>query len=305
MSFDTVPPPAHPAITPELVRELVAEQHPEFSHLEVGPRFDGWDAAMFRLGDGLAARLPRTADAVRFLIAETTWLPVLSVDWTFPIPRFVAKGLPGGAFPWPWAVVTWLVGGTADVVPIRAADAGAIGAALAQVHQVAPPEAPHNVEQSIPMAARDAKVRERIGRLAASGGPDGWRLDARAAEEIWERALAAPEPGREEFVWSHADLHGSNVLSVDGAFGGILDWGSMAACDPAVDLGFVYSLTSREGVEAALAAYAEATGRTGEDFEARVRGIGLAKCLNIALTVRPVAEAMGWRGLAALGVASR
>lgn len=305
MSFDTVPPPAHPAITPDLVRALVAEQHPEFSHLAVGPRFDGWDAAMFRLGDGLAARLPRTADAVRFLIAETTWLPVLSVDWSFPIPRFVAKGHPGGDFPWPWAVVTWLVGETADVVPIAASDAGAVGAALAEVHTLAPDDAPHNIEQSVPMAARDAKVRERIAKVAAAGGPGGWRLDARAAMDIWERALAALEPGRDEFVWSHADLHGSNVLSQDGAFAGILDWGSMAACDPAVDLGFVHSLTTREGVDAALAAYAEASGRGGADFEARVRGIGLAKCLNIALTVRPVAEAMGWRGLEALRVASR
>jgi aminoglycoside phosphotransferase (APT) family kinase protein len=303
MSFDTVPPEAHPAITPDVVRELIAAQHPEFSQLQVGPRFDGWDAAMFRLGDGLAARLPRTEGAVRFLVAETTWLPVLSPDWAFPFPRFVAKGAPGAGFPWPWAIVTWLAGQTADAVPIRASDGGLIGTALAQVHAPAPPEAPLNDEQSIPMAARDLKVRERVARLAAEGGPDGIALDAGAALALWERALAAPEPSRDEFVWSHADLHGGNVLSNDGAFAGILDWGSMSACDPAVDLGFAFSLSSAAGMDAALAAYASATERGGEEFLARVRGIGLAKCVGIAMVDKPVTRAMGWRGLEALGVA--
>lgn len=309
MSFDTVPPEAHPSITPDLVRELIAAQHPEFSYLDVGPRFDGWDAAMFRLGDGLAARLPRTADAVRFLVAETTWLPRISMEWNFPFPRFVARGLPGGAFPWPWAVVTWVRGDTADAVPL-AADAGAaVGAALAQVHRAAPADAPINIEQSVPMASRTAKVRERVERLAAISGPGGGRLSAAACEALWLEALAAPEPGRDGFVWSHADMHGANVLSLGGvagqaAFGGIVDWGSMAACDPAVDVGFVYLLTSADGVAEALAAYGAATGRVDAAFEARARGVGLSKALNVALHPRPVSQAMGWRGLVALGVAA-
>jgi aminoglycoside phosphotransferase (APT) family kinase protein len=230
---------------------------------------------------------------------------VLSPDWSFPFPRFVAKGSPGSGFPWPWAIVTWLAGETADAVPIRASDGGFIGAALAQVHTPAPPEAPLNDEQSIPMAARDAKVRERVARLAAEEGPDGLKLDTGAALDVWERALAAPEPARDGFVWSHADLHGANVLSSDGAFAGILDWGSMSACDPAVDLGFAFSLTSAAGMDSAIAAYGEATGRNDADFVARVRGIGLAKCVGIAMVDKPVTCAMGWRGLESLEVTTR
>jgi aminoglycoside phosphotransferase (APT) family kinase protein len=154
------------------------------------------------------------------------------------------------------------------------------------------------------MAARDAKVRERVVRLAAEGGPDEMRLNAGAALEVWEQALAAPEPSRQEFVWSHADLHGGNVLSSDGAFAGILDWGSMSACDPAVDLGFAFSLTSAAGMDAMLAAYGAASGRSDQAFVARVRGIGLAKCVGIAMVDKPVTRAMGWRGLEALGVAA-
>ena len=302
MSSDITPPAAHAAITLEAVAALVAEQTPDFAHLGIGERFDGWDCAMFRLGDQFAARLPRTQEAVRFLQAETHWVPQLSSGWDFPAPRFVAHGVPGHGFPWPWAVVTWVPGDMADAFPLGADAGTAVGRALAQVHTPAPEDAPFNVEQSIPMADRDAKVRERVAMLARSPGPAGEVMELAAALAIWERALAARE--HTEWVWSHADLHGANVLSHDGAFGGIVDWGSMAMCDPAVDLGFTHTLMPREGVDAAFAEYGRLTGRVDPDFVARARGIALSKCVGVALSPRQVTSAMGWRGLVALGVAA-
>lgn len=299
MSFDTVPPPAHSSISVAAARALVDEQAPEYSHLPLGQHFEGWDCAMFRLGGLLAVRLPRTEHAVRFLLAETEWVPRLSLGWSFPFPHFPFVGEPGAGFPFPWAIVSWLPGDMAVDVPLLASEGPTLGLALAEVHQLAPAEAPMNVEQSVPMRSRDLKVRERLVTVAALElGP----LDVAAAEALWEEALAAPEPGREEFVWSHADLHGANVLSLDGRFGGIADWGSMAACDPAVDLGFAYTLMPGEGVAAALSAYGEATGRVDEAFVARARGIGLAKSLGVTLSPRPETRAMGWRGLQALGL---
>jgi aminoglycoside phosphotransferase (APT) family kinase protein len=280
-------------------RALVDEQAPEYSHLPLGQHFEGWDCAMFRLGGLLAVRLPRTEHAVRFLLAETEWVPRLSLGWSFPFPHFPFVGEPGAGFPFPWAIVSWLPGDMAVDVPLLASEGPTLGLALAEVHQLAPAEAPMNVEQSVPMRSRDLKVRERLVTVAALAlGP----LDVAAAEALWEEALAAPEPGRDEFVWSHADLHGANVLSLDGRFGGIADWGSMAACDPAVDLGFAYTLMPGEGVAAALEAYGGATGRVDEAFVARARGIGLAKALGVTLSPRPETRAMGWRGLQALGL---
>lgn len=299
MSFDTVPPPAHSAVSVAAARSLVDAQAPEYSHLPLGQHFEGWDCAMFRLGGVLAVRLPRTAAAVRFLLAETRWVPELSVGWDFPHPQFPFVGVPGEGFPWPWAIVTWLPGDTVLDVPLLASEGPTVGRALASVHQVAPAEAPVNVEQSIPMASRDFKVRERIASVAALGIGD---LDVAGAVAMWEAALAVPEPAREEFVWSHADFHGANVLSDKGRFAGIVDWGSMAACDPAVDLGFAYTLMPVDGVDAALAAYGEATGRVDFAFLARVRGIGLAKSLGVTLSPRPETRGMGWRGLEALGL---
>ncbi|MCB2412306.1 phosphotransferase [Demequina sp. TTPB684] len=301
MSNDITPPVAHPSITLETVTALIAEQLPDHTHLELGERFDGWDCAMFRLGDALAVRLPRTQDAVRFLQAEMHWVPQLSGGWDFPAPTFVAHGLPSHGYPWPWAVVTWVPGDTADAVPLDADAGTSVGRALAQVHTPAPDDAPFNVEQSIPMADRDVKVRERVARLAATIGPAGERIDTEAAAAIWTEALAASEHA--EWVWSHADLHGANVLSHGGAFGGIVDWGSMAMCDPAVDLGFAYTLMPREGVDDAVAEYGRLTGRVDANLLARMRGIALSKCVGVALSPRPVTTAMGWRGLVALGAA--
>ena len=302
MSFDTVPPPAHASISLEAARALVAEQAPEFADLPLHGHFEGWDCAMFRLGDALAVRLPRTSDAVRFLLAETRWVPELGAGWDFPYPEFPFVGTPGAGYPWPWAIVSWLPGNMAIEVPLLASEGPTLGRALAQVHQFAPEEAPINVEQSIPMREREEKTLKRVALLAERGGPEGERLDEEAALAVWAAAMAVADPPRSSFVWSHADLHGGNVLSDDGRFAGIADWGSMAACDPAVDLGFAYSLMPGEGVEAMLAEYGELTGRVDANLVARVRGIGLAKSVGIAMNAKPETLAMGWRGLEALGL---
>lgn len=303
MSFDIIAPPAHESISHATVARLLVEQMPRFAGLEIGQHYEGWDCAMFRLGSDLAVRLPRTADAVRFLLAESLWVPHLADGWSFPYPKLVATGEPGAGYPWPWAIVTWVEGETADGVPLLASEGAAVGRALAEVHVVAPNEAPYNIEQSIPMAERTPKVEHRVAVLSAGSGPEGEHLDAAAARRVWAEALAAPEPERHEFVWSHADLHGANVLSHEGAFGGIVDWGSMAACDPAVDVGFTHSLLPADGVAAVFEAYHAATGRVDDAFLARARGVALSKCVGIAMVEKPVSRAMGWRGLVALGVA--
>ena len=302
MSFDTVPPPAHESISSEAARALVATQAPQYAHLPIGGHSEGWDCAMFRLGDSLAVRLPRTSSAVRFLLAETRWVPELGAGWDFPFPHFPFVGEPGEGYPWPWAIVSWLPGEMAIDVPLLAAEGPTLGRALAQVHQLAPEEAPINVEQSIQLRDREEKTLKRVELLARRGGPNGEPLDGGAARAIWATASGLPEVPRADFVWSHADLHGGNVLSHEGRFGGIADWGSMAACDPAVDLGFAYSLMPGDGVEAMLSEYGDLTGRVDEALVARARAIGLAKCVGVAMNATPKTEAMGWRGLGALGL---
>ena len=57
------PPPGTPAaeieIDADLARTLLVVQHPDLAHLPITLLANGWDNAIFRLGDDLLMRLPR------------------------------------------------------------------------------------------------------------------------------------------------------------------------------------------------------------------------------------------------------
>lgn len=293
------PPPSEVHIDAALAARLVAGQAATFADAEIGDRFDGWDMAVFRLGDEHALRLPRTAAAVTSLAVEVRALEEIGVTWRFARPSVVHVGEPGEGYPWPWAVTTWRAGRTADLAPLPA-DAGAeVGAALAEVHSVPVIDAPFNLEQSIALAERGPLLEWALPIVAERAGPEGERLDLAAARDIWAEALAAPAPGAP--VWSHADCHGSNLVNLDGTFGGIIDWGKMSACDRGVDLAFLTTAMPWAGVEQALATYRAATGVEDVGLEARLRGIALAKAASWATLDRKVNVVMAWRAFAGLG----
>ncbi|WP_062465209.1 phosphotransferase [Demequina soli] len=300
MIRDSGPPPAHPAISPALARALVDRQLPGLAHLEVGERFDGWDMVVYRLGPELGLRLPRVEEAVGPLSRESRLLGDIGAHWTFPHPRVVASGVAQDGYPWPWTVVSWLPGATADAAPLSAAAGPALGRAFAQVHSPAGEDAWFNPEQSIALIEREDNLDWALGLLVDAEGPEGQRLDRGAVRELWVEALEAPAPA--DVVWSHADPHGSNLLGVHGAFAGIIDWGKMAACERAVDLSFLYTAMPAAGVDDAVAAYREATGCDDPGLEARMRGIAVAKCASWAVLDRPLNVAMAWRGFGELGV---
>ena len=292
--------PRHPANTAETVRALIGDQHPDLAGLAVGAEFVGADMVMYPLGDELAVRLPRSQNTVASLEAEAHWLGQVSANWTFPFPRVMRRGEPGHGYPFPWSVITWVPGTAAEERPLDARAGVALGAALAQVHASAPADAPFNSEQSIDLVGREPKFEHALGFLNHHPGPNGQRCDARAVRTVWEEALTAPAP--DELVWSHADLHVANLISVDGAFGGIVDWADMSGCDRAVDLGFLYGALPAEGVALALAEYARLTGAMNDALAARARGIGLVMCLAGAGNGPGVIRDVNWRGLETLGV---
>ena len=294
------PPPSEVHIDAALASALISEQVPHLADAQVGDRFDGWDMAVFRLGDGHALRLPRTAAAVTSLAVEVRALNEIGATWNFARPSVVQLGEPGAGYPWPWAVTTWLAGRAADLAPLPADAGAAVGEALAEVHGTPVVDAPFNLEQSIALAERAPFLDCALPIAADSTGPAGERLDRAAARDVWAAALAASPPGPP--VWSHADCHGSNLVNRDGAFGGLIDWGKMAACDRAVDLAFLVTAMPWEGVEQALAAYRESASVEDNGLEARLRGIALAKAASWATLDRHVNAVMAWRAFAALGV---
>jgi aminoglycoside phosphotransferase (APT) family kinase protein len=163
-----LPPAAEVPISRGLVRELLAEQFPGLADREIADPFEGYDMAVFRLGEDLAVRLPRHRASVGSLESEIRWIGLLGDRWTFPTQRIVHVGGPGAEYPWCWAVTSWLPGELAGDQPLDATAAPALGRALAEIHQPAPADAPFNSEQSIRLAAR-AGVPTGSSPAAAGG----------------------------------------------------------------------------------------------------------------------------------------
>lgn len=221
-----------------LVARLVAAQHPSFA----GPVelvANGWDNAVFRLGDAWAARMPRRELGDRLVRSEQRWLPVvagsLPDEVRAPVP--VAVGEPGDGYPYAWSITPWFDGvPAASVAPVRRRGiAEALADVVVSIGVPAAADAPANPYRGVPLAERAEVVGERLasGRLERVVA-----TDAAALASVWADALAAP-------VWSgaprwvHGDPHPGNLLLSSAPPHGlvaVLDFGDLTAGDPATDL---------------------------------------------------------------------
>jgi len=229
-------PAAEVDVTADLVRALLTAQHPDLAGLPLDVVANGWDNVVLRLGDELAVRVPRRELAAALVRHEQEWLPVLAPRLPVPVPAPVRVGLPsdgstGPAFPWSWSVVPWFDGLSALAVDpaLRRTFAVDLAAFLTALHIPAPPEAPLNPFRGVPLAARDASVRER---LASGQVPDDGAL-----LDLWSRLVEVPAWDGPA-VWLHGDLHPANLVLAPGdhRLGAVVDFGDMTSGDPATDL---------------------------------------------------------------------
>jgi aminoglycoside phosphotransferase (APT) family kinase protein len=133
--------------------------------------------------------------------------------------------------------------------------------------------------------------------LPAAAATRGLVVDLDAAATLWRRATAVPDDAPR--VWIHGDLHPFNVISVDGGFGGIIDWSDISGGDPAVDLGFLHLLLPAAAVATAFESY----GGVDPVTASRAAAIALVKAATLAIVDRDVVAAIGWRALVELEVA--
>ena len=237
----------HPEEVPtdaSLVHRLLAAQFPHWSHLPLEPVPSAGTAnALYRLGEDLAARLPRIPSAAGQVEKEHRWLPRLAAHLPLPVPVPVGKGVPAEGYPWPWSVQQWIEGedavsgGISD--PSRAAtDLGRFVAALQRIDPTggAPP-GEHNFFRGVPLAARDAPTRAAIDELRqlGAGTPETGDLDISAVIATWEAALRAPAWDGPP-LWFHGDLLAGNLLVRQGRLSAVIDFGGLGVGDPACDV---------------------------------------------------------------------
>ncbi|MFC6019950.1 aminoglycoside phosphotransferase family protein [Plantactinospora solaniradicis] len=246
-------PHAEIEVTAELVRDLVRDQHPDLADLPVRLGALGWDNQLWRLGDELAVRLPwATRDSDALLRKERTWVPALAPHLPLPVPVPQRFGEPSERFPRPWLITTWVPGTPADRAPVtRAADATeSLAAFLTALHQPAPDGAPAGRDRGGPLADR----AEGVAKGLASAAERGLIRDLDAVHAVWHDAVTAPE-WTGPALWIHADLHPANVLTADGSFCGVIDFGALCAGDPACDLAAAWILLPDGAIDRFHAAY--------------------------------------------------
>jgi aminoglycoside phosphotransferase (APT) family kinase protein len=241
-----------PVIAPELTSRLIAAQFPQWAHLPIAPvDLDGWDNTTFRLGEDLSVRLPSDDAYVAQVDKEHRWLPILAPQLPLPIPEPLAKGAPGHGFPRPWSVYRWLAGEHATVERVAdlnrfATDLGDFLAALYKIDpEGGPPAGEHSFFRGGPLTTYDDEAREAMALLKDE-------IDADAATEVWEDALAATWHGAP--VWVHGDVTASNLLVVDGRLSSVIDFGCSAVGDPACDLAIAWTFFFGESRSAPAAA---------------------------------------------------
>lgn len=278
-------PDAEVRIDEELVRALLAAQHPDLCERPLRLANAGFDNELWRLGDDLAVRVPRRAVAAGLLANEQRWLPHLAPRLPLPVPAPVRIGRPSRGYPWPWSVVPWLPGEPGDQVTVTdAEDAGQrLGHFLAALHQPAPRSAPFNSWRSVPLSDRADTFESRLPNLR--GDRERGRL-----RQVWQQALeAVPHPGPP--VWVHGDPHPANMLIGGGTLVGVIDFGDLCAGDPATDVAAAWLLLPAGGVDSFTPAY----GALNPALQARSRGWAILfalMLLELGAHGRPTYERM-------------
>lgn len=285
-------PEAEVEVTEELVRALLADQHPDLAPLPLRPVGSGWDNAILRLGDDLVVRLPRRHAGVALVEHEQRWLPGLAATLPLPVPAPVRTGAPGPGYPWPWSICRWMPGRSAlEAPPTDPATATVLGTFLAALHHPAPADAPANPFRGVPLAVCDPVVRERLGHL-------GDEVDAPALLALWDRLVGTPPwPGPP--VWVHGDLHPGNLVVRAGALAGVIDFGDITSGDPATDLAVAWTLLGPAD-RPALRAAAGREGDAATWARARAWALHLGCAYLLHSGDRPAYGALGRRALAAV-----
>ncbi len=259
-------------IDSQLVRSLLRAQFPEYAHLPIAQVVPGGhDNRTFRIGAHVAARLPGAQPYAAHVPVEHEFLPRLAGRLPVRIPEPLGLGEPGCGFPWHWTLNRWIPGETGvsaharDLEPL-AHDLAAFLTALHAIDTIgAPRPGETNFHRGGDLAVYGDETETLIDRLRGL-------IDARAATRVWESARASRWDRSP--VWVHGDMAVDNFLLREGRLHAVIDFGQLAAGDPACDLTLAWTLLD----ERSSATFKERL-HLDEDTWARARGWALWKQL--------------------------
>jgi aminoglycoside phosphotransferase (APT) family kinase protein len=265
-------PPAEVEITADLARSLVEDQHPDLAGEPIRLSVSGWDNTTFRLGDDLAIRLPRRQLGADMIVKEQQWLPGLAQDLPLPTAAPIRIGDPGRGYPWPWSIVPWIEGESAELAPPNPEEAAKLGAFLRLLHSTAPHDAPLNPWRGGPLAERAFSVEQRLDRIE----PAEMTVPIDRVRAVWDRVKNVPIDVADR-RWLHGDLHPRNVIVAAGEIKAVIDWGDLCAGDPATDLSAAWLFFPAAWHAQFLAAYGAVSEATRE------RAIGWAIFFGVVM----------------------
>jgi aminoglycoside phosphotransferase (APT) family kinase protein len=234
-------------INVSLVKQLVAEQFPEWTQLPIEPvELSGWDNRTFHLGQKMMVRLPSAEGYTPQVEKEHRWLPRLAQHLPLPVPKPVAMGKPSKDYPWPWSIYQWIEGETASAERIE--DIGQFASELAQflsdLQQIdatgGPRAGAHSFYRGAPLVVYDGETRIAIEKLEGE-------IDQPTVTSLWEEATRTE--WQKPPLWFHGDVAEGNLLVKNGKLSAVIDFGCAGIGDPACDLTIAWTFLYGESRE--------------------------------------------------------
>lgn len=227
-----------------LVAALLRRDRPEWADLPIAEAGGGTDNRMFRLGDELLVRMPRTTGTAGSLRKEREWVPRLAPQLTLGVPKPEFAGSPTPEYPAEWSVVRWIDGAVPDGRNV--ADWSAFGGDLAgfvrELHAIDLMGATREGDLSWYRGGslRDADRWIR-GYFADCRPLVGDELDVDTLERWWREALELPDSTAGP-VWLHGDLRPGNLLVHEGRLHAVIDFGALSIGAPDAEHAPVWDL---------------------------------------------------------------
>ena len=194
----------------------------------------------------MSLRFPNGSRYAAHIPIELDWLPRLATKLPIEVPQPLALGEPTGGYPWPWLVNRWIHGTSAarGITFDPTELALDLGNFLTCLHAIDADGAPQPCADNF-FRGGDLSVyaEEAFGcmrRVLQAGA-------RRKAQTLFQESLDSVYSGNP--VWVHGDMAAGNLIVREGRLCGVIDFGQLAAGDPACDLTIAWTLLRGEARE--------------------------------------------------------